>query len=118
MLLADELNTWAVPPLGRERIKWRVAVNELLNEGIGADLIRAGMRACADKGYGPSMVANFVFGEANRATPQSRADRNVAAIAARQRPGDGPGLRELAAADAADRAGLSSGRPMTVIESR
>lgn len=106
-LFDEEAAAWPVKPVGRERGRWVHAVAQLLAEGIPAPAVMAGMRACSGKGCGPRLLDSFVFGEANRRGPESRADRNTKAILSRITPDGGPSLAELEAAEEAERAALA-----------
>jgi len=116
-IMADEVRSWVVPPVGRERTRWQVAVAELLSEGVAPAPIRAGIRACADKGCSPHLLASFTFGEANKGTPRSRAEKAVAATLSGRADAAGPGLAEMLANAGADNA-LPQPRPHLAIEER
>jgi hypothetical protein len=109
-----EAADWPVTPTGRERGRWVHAVAHLVTEGIPGPAIVLGMRACADRGFGPRALDSFVFGEANKRGLESRADRNTKAILSRITPDGGPTLAELEAAENAERAAVSSRGPRLI----
>lgn len=65
-----------VPPTGRVLRQWHVEVERLLQDRVPPEAVAAGLAACSQAGYPPAALANFTYGEANRAAPTASLTRS------------------------------------------